>query len=109
MAQAVPSGFKEKYGSLWFDGLPFEGEVTHLKKDDPAYRQPVEASRTRIRQLSSASPEDMKEWTGIMQKVADGVAKVSFEEKVYDPDVKGWRVLIRWVEYYYTNPEVLNG
>lgn len=107
MPTAVPSGFKNKYGDRYFNRLPYTGAPIDRKEDDPEYRQPVEGSSVNIRQFDTTKAEDVEEWSKIMQKVADGMANVSFEEKVYDPDIKGWRVLIRWVDYFYTNPEVV--
>ena len=58
-----------------------------------------------------SNTEHVSEWNEICQKVADQVAIISFEEKIYDTDIKYWRVLIRWMDLAYTNPEgvVTNG
>jgi hypothetical protein len=102
---ARPSGFDAKYGAQWFDGLPFKGAPMDIKKGDPDDKQPVLKRDVKIRQFDTSSPEDMAAWQGVMQQVADGLSVVSFEEKQYVPETKSWRVLVRWFEEYYTNPE----
>jgi hypothetical protein len=101
----IPSGFKDKYGPNLFDGLPYRGKVFDRKEDDPDYKQPIYVEEVFIKQLNLSEPKDMETWSEICQKVADGVAIISFEEKIYDKDIKSWRVLIRWMEPSYTNPE----
>jgi hypothetical protein len=101
----LPSGFKERYGSLLFEGLPYRGKIMDRKEDDPDYRQPVLCADVKVKIFQLDKEDDLREWQGILQKVADGVATVSFEDKVYDKDIHSWRVLIRWMEHFYTNPE----
>jgi hypothetical protein len=105
MADPVLLGFREKYGPNRFNGLPFIGQPMNRKEDDPDYKQPLETSLVHVRQFDTTNEKHMAEWSEIMQRVADGVTNVSFEEKVYDPDIKGWRILLRWVDFFYTNPE----
>ena len=105
MEQAIPSGFKDKYGPNLFDGLPYEGKIFDRKENDPDYKQPVITHTVSTKQFDLTNEDDIKEWNGISQRVADEVAVISFEEKVYDNDIKSWRVLIRWIDLAYTNPE----
>jgi hypothetical protein len=105
METPLPSGFKKKYGSNIFLGLPYEGVVFDRKETDPDSKQPVLVEHVSIKQFLSTEEKDMKEWQEIMQKVADGVSIISFEEKVYDEKIGGWRILIRWMDMKYTNPE----
>lgn len=105
METPIPSGFKGKYGPNLFDGLPYEGKIFDRKEDDPDYKQPVMIHTVYIKQFDLSNDDHMKEWQEIMQKVADGVSIISFEEKIYDKDIKSWRVLIRWMDVAYTNPE----
>lgn len=105
METPLPSGFKKKYGSNIFLGLPYEGVVYDRKETDPDTKQPVLVEQVSIRQFDSTKENDMVEWQRIMQQVADGVSIISFEEKVYDEKIAGWRVLIRWMDLKYTNPE----
>ena len=101
----VPSGFKETYGPNLFEGLPYEGKIYDRKEDDPDYKQPVLKYTINVRQFDLSKPEDMEDWKKICQQLADGVSVVSFEEKVYDNEIKSWRILIRWMDQAYTNPE----
>lgn len=109
MDQALPSGFEKKYGKTHFNGLPYLGEVYSRKEDDPDYRQPVLTGKVNIRQFITSKAEDMKEWGEVMQRVQDGVARISFEDKHYDEAEKAWRILIRWIDDFYTHPEGLKG
>lgn len=102
---ARPSGFDEKYGKQWFDGLPYKGDPMDIKNADPEGKQPVIKRDVRIRQFDTERESDLAEWQEVMQRVADGMAVVSFEEKHYVPETKSWRILVRWFEEYYTNPE----
>ena len=103
--QVIPSGFKDKYGPNLFEGLPYDGKVFDRKESDPDYKQPVMVQEVKVRQLDLSNEEHLVEWASICQKVADGVAIISFEDKIYDNDIKSWRVLVRWLEQSYTNPE----
>jgi len=100
----ISETFKVKYGPKLYNGLPYTGKTYDIKEDDPEYRKPVQISRVFIKQFETGNEEHMKEWSAIMQRVADGVSRISFEEKVYDEKIKGWRVLVRWMDDYYTNP-----
>ena len=102
---ARPSGFDEKYGKTWFEGLPYKGAPMDIKTADPEGKQPVLCRDVRIKQFDTSVDTEISEWQHVMQKVADGVAVVSFEEKQYVPETKSWRILVRWFEEYYTNPE----
>ena len=104
-ATPLPSGFKKKYGDMTFEGLPYNGKVINRKEDDPDYRQPVLCSTVKTRIFDLSKEGEIEAWNEIMQKVADGVVTVSFEEKTYDQSIHSWRVLLRWMEMYYTNPE----
>ena len=101
----LPSGFREKYGKMLFNGLPYKGSPIDRKEDDPDYRQPILCSEIKVKIFQLDKIDDVVEWQNIMQRVSDGVATVSFEEKVYDKDIHSWRVLIRWMEHFYTNPD----
>lgn len=105
METTQPSGFKEKYGPNTFEGLPYEGVIYDRKESDPEEKQPVMVQTVHVRQFNLSVPDDMVEWEEIMQKVADEVAIISFEEKIYDKDIKSWRILLRWMDLSFTNPE----
>lgn len=105
MPEQLPSGFKDKYGPNLFNGLPYTGVIYDRKEDDPPEKQPVLCSKVYTRQFDISKPEDLEAWNSILQKAADHVSEISFEEKVFDKDLKSWRVLVRWLDYFYTNPE----
>jgi hypothetical protein len=104
--RVLPSGFKDKYGKLWYNGLPYKGPVLDIKESDPAAKLPVHRADIHIKEFWTDKPEDLKEWIDICQRKADGVIEISFEDKLYDADRKAWHILIRWLEYYYSNGEI---
>jgi len=85
------------------DGIPFKGPPPNLKETDP---EPQMAQQVKIRQLDLSDKKDMELYQQILQIVANGFGQISFEERVYDVDIKSWRVLIRWSEFYYHLPRV---
>lgn len=86
------------------EGLPFRGAVPNLKHDESQRLQPQTGAIVRVDVLNLANDEDKDEFAKIGQLVANGYAIVSKEEIQYDPDIKNWRVFIRWAELYAYNP-----
>lgn len=105
MPAAQHSFMRDSTGDLSFMGLPYRGNIPNLKNDDPDYKQPQYHFDVHIEQFSSLNEEDMKRWTEIMQKISDGLAFTSFEERQYDQDLKGWHILLRWCEPYFQEPD----
>lgn len=105
MEPPIPSEFKGTYGPNIFNGLPYIGDIYDRKESDPDYKQPVLVQKVHIKQFDLSDEKDMSEWNGICQRVADGVSVISFEEKIYDKELKSWRVLLRWMDEAYTKPE----
>ena len=101
----LADGFKKKYGSDTYQGKPYKGKIYARKEGDPDSKQPVMVSEVHIDNFVTTDSEDIKKWQNVIQRVADGIAIVSFEEKVYDDKIGGWRILLRWADLYYTNPE----
>lgn len=105
MESPLPSGFKKKYGEMYYNGLPYVGKVYDIKNNDPDTKKPVEIMTVKVKQFCTDKPEDVIEWQAILQRVADGMSRVSFEEKMYDEKIGAWRILIRWMDLACTNPE----
>lgn len=102
---ARPSGFRDKYGPLLYDNIPYKGDSFLYKDDDSEAKRPVFCSKVHIKRLDTSDPADMDEWESITQSVMDGVSTISFEEKQYVPETGHWVVLVRWLEHYYTAPD----
>ncbi len=80
-----------------FQGAPFKGSaVPNLKSDDPQHRQPQIGLEPHLFILDLSKPEDRKDYEGVMTLIAHGYAVLSCEERVYDNDIKNWRVFLRW-------------
>lgn len=88
------------------DGIPFKGPPPNLKDTDPEHNQPQLAQQAKVKQLNLAEPKDMEQYQQIIQIIANGYGQISFEDRVYDESIKSWRVLIRWIEYFYHLPRV---
>ena len=87
-----------------YDGVPFRGAVPTLKDNDPI--QPDTSGRqVLIECLNLAEPEHQSRYQDICQLIGNGFAELSYEERQYDPDVKNWRVLIRWMLKYAYMPK----
>lgn len=84
--------------------LPFRGDVPFLKEDDA--EQPDMACEVRVDIFEMRNDEDRKYYSNVWQLVSLGFAIISSEEKVYDEDVKNWRIFLRWALLYTYMPEV---
>jgi len=80
------------------DGLPYRGATPNLKEGDRV--RPQTASQVFVRVLNLADKDDLAKYEQISQMVGNGYAQISCEERMYDPDIKNWRVLIRWMLLY---------
>lgn len=84
--------------------LPYIGPVLDYKEDDPEHLRPQLRNNACVAQWNLAEEEDMKQYRALCEKICRQQAIVSYEEKVYDDDIKSWRILIRWMEPYYGPP-----
>ncbi len=84
-----------------YNGKPFKGDAYLVSKDN----LPVQKQKVKIQIFSLDNEQDLKEYQDVCQKVGDGVAVISSEEKKYSEDIKSWRVFLRWIEYYYVAPK----
>ena len=91
-------------GAYQYEGFPYVGPPFDFKDDDPDEFRPQKKLNACVAQLDLSKPEDMEQYRGISQRMADGLAQVSFEEKNYDEDTKTWRIFIRWLEPYFVPP-----
>lgn len=107
----------ERYGALSKDAagdnfyeteggvqLPYVGPVLDYKEDDPEHLRPQLRHDACVAQWDLSDDDDMKQYRGLCDKICRQQAIVSFEEKVYDDEIKSWRILIRWMEPYYGPP-----
>lgn len=89
---------------LQYNGLPYVGPVVDFKSDDPPELQPQQEFNGCVAQFDLSKPEEMEQYRALIQKFCSKQAVLSCEEKVYDPEVKSWRIFIRWMEPYYGPP-----
>ena len=98
-------GALKKYSDGYeFDGLPYVGKPLPFKEDDAEELRPQLKHNACCAQFDLSDPDDMAQYRAVSQKVCDGRATISFEEKMYDESIKSWRVLIRWMEPYFAPP-----
>ena len=102
-----PSGVanSSKVSFPGFDNIPFRGPVPTLKENDPDHLKPQVACKVHVQQFDMSNKEHMEEYSKMAQLVGNGFAQISFEERVYDAELKSWRILIRWFEVYTFDPQ----
>jgi hypothetical protein len=91
-------------GEYQYEGFPYVGPPFDFKDDDPDEFRPKKKLNACVAQLDLSKPEDMEQYRGISQRIADGLAQISFEEKNYDEGTKTWRIFMRWLEPYFVPP-----
>jgi hypothetical protein len=91
-------------GAYQYEGFPYVGPPFDFKDDDPDEFRPQKKLNACVAQFDLSKPEDMEQYRGVSQRIADGLAQISFEEKNYDEDTKTWRIFMRWLEPYYVPP-----
>lgn len=97
------SGFKTPLMKdvLSFGGLPFEGDAYPVDETN----KPVLRRKVHTAQFDLSDDGDMDRYNEVLQNKADGLNDISFEERVYDSELKSWRVLLRWFDLVYIRPE----
>jgi len=86
---------------LSFRGLPYEGRPYAVDEDN----KPTMARKVSTRQFNLTKKEHIAEYNEVFQRVADSKATISFEERIYDAELKSWRVLLRWFDFIYEAPK----
>lgn len=89
-----------------FDGIPFRSNGTappNLKADDP--RQPILVQDAKVRIFDLSDPEHLAQYEQIWFKIGRGQYKCSAEERQFIPELKNWRVLLRYAEFYFELPK----
>jgi len=92
-----------------YEGLPYVGTPYDLKDKDPDDQKPQLAHKGQVAILDLSQEDDLQQYRHIVQRLADGKALHSAEERVYDPESKNWRVFIRWLEPFYEPPANIQG
>lgn len=88
-----------------WDGLAFYGTVPNLKTDDGEGMQPRLGTEVYVEVLNLSQPPDLERYEKVMQLVGLGKALISAEERVYDPDIKSWRIFLRWIHKFAYSPK----
>ena len=88
--------------NLNYKGLPFVGKPYTVGDDN----KPVIARKVHVKQFNLSDKKDLEEYNSILQKVADATSLISYEEKVYDDEIKSWRILLRWLDLMYVAPKI---
>lgn len=87
-----------------YDGFPYIGEPYDFKDDDPPEYLPQKKANACVNTFDLSDEDDYEQYRAVLQKIADNLAIISEEEKVYDAESKNWRIFLRWVEPYYAPP-----
>ncbi len=91
------------------NGLPFLGTPPNLKDNDPEAKQPQVGAKIHVEILLLNDPKQLEHYTDIFQLIANGFAMLSTEERIYDQELKTWRIFIRWMECYSYVPRGSHG
>lgn len=93
------------------NGIPFRGPVPFIKEEDDEAKQPKVGYEVRVDIFELRDDEDRKYYSQVWQLASSGFAIISSEEKVYDEDVKNWRIFLRWALTFTYMPDdgVTNG
>jgi hypothetical protein len=92
-----------------WDGLPYRGPVPDLKENDPEHLQPQFKQKAHVDVLELWDKKQLDRYRDICQVVANGFGAISKEDMQYDEQKKGWRVFIRWLEFFTTVEGGSNG
>ena len=103
----LPAGLLDPTGAMnmppvlpGMDGLPFRGPIPDLKDTDPDVLRPQIAMKVHVDIFVLNNPKDLKYYKQVIQLIANGYAAMGTEDRVYDPDLKTWRILVRWYEQF---------
>ena len=91
-----------------FEGIPFRTNGTappNLKSDDPEKKQPIIVQDAKVRIFDLSDPEQLLAYEQVWFRIGRGQYKFSAEERQFLPDLKSWRVLLRYSELYFELPK----
>jgi hypothetical protein len=80
------------------DGLPYRGKIPNLKETDR--QQPELGRQVFVNIFTLNDAKDMADYQKVCQMVGNNYAEISYEERIYDEEIKSWRILIRWYLIY---------
>ena len=86
-----------------YEGLPYKGTRLNLKNKDSESRKPRLENEAHAQTFDMSDPKDLKEFEVVWTQITRGFCAVGFEEKIYDPETKNWRICMRWTEQFFTN------
>jgi len=84
------------------DGLPFRGPIPDLRETDPDHMRPQVGYGAHVQLFVLSKPKDLAYYQQVIQLMANGFAVMGAEDRVYDKDIKSWRILLRWYEQFAT-------
>ena len=78
-------------------GLPYRGQPMIVDNKN----QPVLGYQVHVKRFDLSDEDQLKEYTGIIQRKTEGLCDISFEERQYIPETTQWVVLLRWFDIFY--------
>jgi len=97
MSDGGGNGFALHLGS---SGLPFltkkDKGVPLYKNSDPTRIKPQQIRRARVDIFDLSDAEQLTRYNKIWEAVGYGLVQVADEEKHWVPEIKSWKVMIRW-------------
>ena len=93
-------------------GLPYFGEPLNTKTEDPPERRPQLLAKFNCEIFTLDTPEERENFSNKASEVKNLCLHNRAEsfpiEKQWDSDLKTWKVLLTWIEYFVTSPEGAN-
>jgi len=88
-----------------YNGLPYEGPPLNLKNDDPPSMQPRMVAEVFVNIYDMSVESDVIAYQRVMDGVAKGHVRISFEERQWLPRTENWKILLRTLNLKYIEPE----
>jgi hypothetical protein len=85
-----------------YEGLPYIGPPINLKDTDKVENVLKLNQVLKVRCFDLSKEEDLKEYEAVCQKIQDGEAQLSFEDRRYNKEDKIWVTLMRWIYWWYS-------
>jgi len=101
-----PDGARDA-DSLWWgrvlsghDDFPFRGQAAPMLTADEHSQKVRDFCDARTRVFDLSQPNDLAQYTEVLDHWGNGWWRIVVHEKVYDAELKNWRVFVAWLEPY---------
>jgi len=85
-----------------YEGLPYVGPTIHLKDTDEITSVLKLNQVLHVQRFDLSDEDEVKAYEEVCQKIQNGHAQLSYEEREYDEKSKQWVALVRWIDWWYS-------